>query len=659
MPHSLNLEQQRVVDHSTGHAVVSAAPGGGKTTILTERIARLIRDGANPSSITAITFTNKAAKEIRQRVGALCGDSSEGATMGTFHALGLSIIKAHGALDGLPAKPSILDTDDSRALMRQSLRNLGIEVSKKSATLDHPKFLAAVIDEAKRGGMNAKAFSEAAPKFGYSHGLPILLATAAFLEYERLCRAQNAFDFDDLILVATKLLRHDSVREALSQSCQYLLVDEFQDTSEAQYALMQAVHSQQVIVIGDPLQSIYGWRGATPAIFERFTKDHAPCSSYTVGINYRSSTAILAASNALMLPVERVGMTGVGDLGTPVRLHTASNAESEAKFIAEELQFKALSKPLEQFAILVRSANLTRPLERALAQAGIAYRLIGGATFWKRIEIRVAVALLRLALNPLHQPALEYAIAEGLKFAFVEGTSKLSLGDTSLEKLKSLAHTDSLPLLEVLNPEYPHELQPRAAHAAAWIHTVGMPGLFDRETPSAFLHHALTLWGYWPALEAAAKDNDLEAQGRLEALYELLALAESHERDGGNLETFAEVITLERSQQALAQGEAASAVTISTIHAAKGLEWDVVIIPGLEQGVLPSGGALRDDTAHLEERRVLFVAMTRAREELLLTRALVRRVYGELQTTTPSQYLEDLHAHLVTVDSSAMVALMG
>jgi DNA helicase II / ATP-dependent DNA helicase PcrA len=641
-----NTEQLAAINHPFGrNAIVRAAPGSGKTRVLVQRILHLLEQGVPASSICAITFTNKAAKEIKARLSVGLQDWE--VTVATFHGLGYQLISEHHARLGFTQKPTVLG-DDSKLLIKQALARIGIKPSKAENTLDYPKRLEAVIHQFKSDGMKPNEVSQL--NLSYIQGLKIDLVIAAFESYQELLLKQNLLDFDDLILLSTQLLP-----EINFDQFDFVMVDEFQDTSHAQYQMLKRLGAKDIMVIGDPAQSIYSWRGANPEIFDAFEADYAPLT-YLLTTNYRSTASVLETGNCLMRQHNATKMVSNRDQGSASRLFEAGDDIEEAAFIASELQFFGLTSSYSDAAVLVRMSSQIRVLERALASAGVPYRLVGSHSFWERIEIKLAVTVLRLSLNPLFEPGL-VSLIEHAKFTHVEDGQKLALGDGSLEKIQVIATANQMPLLNALSEDLKSAgLTSRAAAAAAWVYHVGMPALLVHNDPRAMLEYVLRVWGYLPWL--GSQTDDPEAIGRLQSLAELFNLADLHVASGGDLESFLEVITLERSQQSLVQGSTGEHVTVSTIHAAKGLEWNFVIVPGFDQGILPSGGALRDNSTDSEELRVAFVALTRAKDQLLLTRAAKRRINGEQIITTPSQYLR-LVADTVSKTQITSLAVFG
>ncbi len=663
----LNPQQQNAVEHDQGHALVVAGPGSGKTRTLTARIAYLIGEGVPANQTTAITFTNKAAREIKKRLSLQLGEAVGELNIGTFHAVGLNIIRSHGTAIGLMAKIGLLEQSESLSVMRESLRALGIEISKKAGTTQYPVFLGAVLREAKMKLLESADLLEyyRQQKLAFHHGLPVEIAAAAYQQYEKRSRARGLLDFDDLIMLAVKILKTSP--EALEDwklKTSYLLVDEFQDSNSAQYELIKAFESANVMVIGDAAQAIYSWRGGNPSIFEDFEREFT-AKRFVISQNYRSSDSILAAANAIMKDGLQTipNLVGMQGFGKPVQLFVADDAETEAQFIAGEIA-RVSKNPhanFNDFAVLYRTNIQSRALEQALARAGVPYKLVGGSSFWSRIEVKICISFLRLVQNPANDPALEYLIEHALHFKHVPDCSKLSLGESSLEKIKAYARQKDLSLLEAFGAEFPG-LKAPALNAMHWLYEIAMPKLFEEASDAVnLLTQVLEAWGYIGQLGAEATDPDQEtsriAQDRLEGIAEVIGMAQEHADQGGDIESFLEIITLERSQQeqrSILEHDPASdlntgRVTLSTIHAAKGLEWNRVFVVGFDQGIMPAGMSFENETAYHEERRVAFVAITRAVESLTLTRARRRRFGSEWGETQPSEYLKALEPHIVEV----------
>jgi DNA helicase-2/ATP-dependent DNA helicase PcrA len=627
----LNPPQREAVLTTEGPVLVLAGAGTGKTAALTARLAHLLYTRkAYPSELLAVTFTNKAAREMKERVGRLVGETVEGMYwLGTFHAIGAKMLRRHAELVGLRSNFTILDTDDQLRLLKQIILAADIDEKRWPARL-----LAAMIDRWKNKGWTPKDV-DAGEAEGYANGKGAQL----YALYQARLRDLNACDFGDLLLHMLVILKgHRDVLEAYQQRFRYILVDEYQDTNQAQYLWLRllAQERRNLACVGDDDQSIYSWRGAEVTNILRFEQDFPGAKIIRLEQNYRSTPHILAAASGLIAQnAGRLGKTlwteaGEGD---KVRVIGVWDGPEEARRVGDELESIQLrGGQLADCAILVRAQFQTREFEDRFIAIGLPYRIVGGFRFYERAEIRDALAYLRVIAQP----------ADDLAFERIVNTPKRGLGDKALAKLHQLARESGVPLAQaaaqILDTD---ELTPQARRALA-----NLVGDFARwrtkldEMPHPELARLiLDESGYTAMLQA---DRSAEAAGRLENLTELARAMEDYETLGAFLEHVSLVMDNDADREA-------DKVTIMTIHAAKGLEFDTIFLAGWEEGVFPSQRALDEggNASLEEERRLAYVAITRARKRCLILHAANRRIYGQWASSIPSRFVTELpEAHL-------------
>jgi DNA helicase II / ATP-dependent DNA helicase PcrA len=632
----LNEPQRQAVLTTEGPVLVLAGAGTGKTAALTARLAHLVAtQRAWPSEILAVTFTNKAAREMRERVGRMIGPAVEGMPwLGTFHAIAARMLRRHAELVGLQSNFTILDTDDQLRLMKQLIQAEGIDEKRWPA-----RQLAGLIDQWKNKGLTPEEVG-AGEAEGYAHGKGQKLYAA----YQTRLREVNACDFGDLLLhVLTILKRHRDVLEQYQQRFKYIMVDEYQDTNSSQYLWLRllAQTRKNICCVGDDDQSIYSWRGAEVANILRFEKDFPGAVIVRLEQNYRSTPHILgAASGVIAENGNRLGKTLWTDIdvGEKVRVLGVWDGPEEARRIGDEIEaITRAGGSLDEVAILVRAQHQTREFEDRFIQIGLPYRIVGGFRFYERAEIRDALAYLRL----LNQPA------DDLAFERIVNVPKRGLGDKAVEKLHRLARAEGIPLAlaaaRILDTD---ELTPQARRAlgafigdlARWRDRAG-------QLPHAELaRQILDESGYTATLQA---ERSTESAGRLENLSELARAMEEYETLGAFLEHVSLVMDNEAQQDE-------RKLTIMTIHAAKGLEFDNVFLAGWEEGIFPSQRALDEGGLNSleEERRLAYVAITRARKRCTILHAANRRIYGQWTSSIPSRFVGELPPEHVDEESS-------
>jgi DNA helicase-2/ATP-dependent DNA helicase PcrA len=671
----LNPEQRRAVETPDGPVLMLAGAGTGKTRALTCRIAHLLQTGrARPSEILAVTFTNKAAREMRDRVASLLGQPAEGMPwLGTFHAICVKLLRRHAELVGLKSNFSILDTDDQIRLLKQEISAAGIDDKRWPARL-----LAGIIDNWKNRAWRPDSLP-ASEAQAYNGQGPALYA-----RYQDRLRTLNAVDFGDLLLhMVTIFQAHPDILAEYQRRFRYILVDEYQDTNVAQYLwlrLLAAAH-RNICCVGDDDQSIYGWRGAEVGNILRFEADFPGAAVIRLEQNYRSTPHILAAAGTVIAGNrERLGKTLWTDAsgGEKVRLIGHWDGEEEARWIGDEIE--ALGQgtrgldPVrpDAIAILVRASHQMRAFEDRFMTIGLPYRVIGGPRFYERLEVRDAMAYFRLAVSP----------DDDLAFERVMNTPKRGLGDKAQQAIQRCARDAGVPLVEgaeralaagVVSGRGARELRRLIDQIARW-HEIARGPLApaargplapaargplapaapgddlviedDAPRPDAISHIELAEQiledaGY---IEMWQNDKSPEAPGRLENLKELVKALENFE----NLTGFLEHVALIMDN---ATEDSAPKVSIMTLHAAKGLEFPVVFLPGWEDGLFPSQRSM--DESGLkgleEERRLAYVGITRAERLCVISFAANRRVYGQWQSALPSRFVDELPADHVEV----------
>ncbi|OLC07396.1 MAG: hypothetical protein AUH42_03685 [Gemmatimonadetes bacterium 13_1_40CM_70_11] len=639
---ALNDAQRVAVEHRVGPLLVLAGAGSGKTRVLTARIADLIRGrGVRPERIFAVTFTNKAAGEMRSRVAALLGADPKGLWIGTFHSLAARLLRREGALLGFGPNYTIYDEDDSEALLKRML-----EQRQLSPKAYPPRALHALISGAKNRMVDPDTFAREAES---------PLARVAADCYRQLGPAllkANAMDFDDLLLHPLTLFREHPERLASWQRrFDHVLVDEFQDTNAAQYRLVRllAESHRNLCVVGDDDQAIYGWRGADVRHMLAFQEDFPDATLIKLEQNYRSTQVILDAANGVIAENRaRLGKTlyTTRQGGDPVVLLTAADERDESEWLAGEFATLAAQTdiPYEGMAVLYRTNAQSRPLEEAFRFRGIPYRLIGAVSFYERREVKDLLAYLRLIANPADDGA----------FARVVNVPRRGLGDASVAFVGAAATRWGKPLLEVARlADRVDGLRPNLREVFRQFASVvdRLREAFGERDPATALEGVIAATGY----EQYLAEEGLEGAERLDNVRELVAgaaewaeVAEAAEEGEGTLLerylTQAALITPTDEDATRRRGKesGAAGVTLLTAHMAKGLEWPAVALAGLEEGLLPLGRTAGEPGGLEEERRLCYVGLTRAREKLYLSWARTRYRHGRLELSEPSRFLEAL-----------------
>jgi len=622
----LNPPQQQAVLTTEGPVLMLAGAGTGKTAALTARLAHLIATRrAWPSEILCVTFTNKAAREMRERVARHIGDTVEGMPwLGTFHSIGAKMLRRHAERVGLKQNYTIIDTDDQLRLLKQLITENDLDEKRWPA-----RQLAGLIDRWKNRGLNPEDL-DALENEAYANGR----GQQFYKLYQDRLKALNACDFGDLLLHMLNILRrHRDVLELYQQRFKYILVDEYQDTNQVQYLWLRllAQERKNICVVGDDDQSIYSWRGAEVANILKFEKDFPGAAVIKLEQNYRSTPQILAAASGLIAANSaRLGKTLWTELpqGEKLRVIGVWDGPEEARRVGEEIErLEHEGAPLDQVAILVRAQYQTREFEDRFIQIGLNYRIVGGFRFYERAEIRDALAYLRVIAQP----------ADDLAFERIHNQPKRGLGAKTLDAMRRHARRTGMPIAAAsLDLADSDELPARARGTLVGLlgHIVHWRQVAETETPANLLRLVLNESGYDDML---AKDRSAESAGRADNLVELVRAMEEYD----TLTDFLEHVSLVMDNDRAGDGEK---VTIMTMHAAKGLEFDHVFLPGWEEGVFPSQRAIDEGgLASLEEeRRLGYVAITRARRRCTILHAANRRIFGQWTSSIPSRFVEEL-----------------
>ena len=648
---SLNPEQRDAVLHTDGPLLILAGAGSGKTRVIAHRIAYLVSEGlADPDRILAVTFTNKAAEEMRTRVETLLRVDCRKMWISTFHALCARLLRREAPQIGLSRDFVIYDSTDQLAVMKQALRELGVDDSSTQ-----PRVALSRISHAKNRMEGPEVFATNTwnPKDQQIGKL--------YEMYIAALKDANALDFDDLLLKTVELFqKSESVRQRYSEKFRYLMVDEYQDTNRPQYLLVQRIAEKyrNLCVVGDPDQSIYKWRGADLKNILDFEHDFPETKTVRLERNYRSTQIILDAASAVIsqnrnrkekrLYTERSG-------GAKILAYRAGDDLDEAEFIARTSHRALHEDPENTVAVLYRTNAQSRTLEDALRRAGIAYKIIGGVRFYERKEIKDALAYLKLVMNPHDDVSLRRVInvpARGIGKGVMDSLENVELGVDAADLPPLLAGLQPVATNNSLWARLVHAvdqrlLAPRATTSLAAFRDMlaGMTAMAAQESVSVALAKTLDQSGY---LQDLREERSEEAEGRIENLAELVSAAREYEsRDPEpSLGGFVDQLSL-LSDVDEESGTRNARVLMMTMHSAKGLEFPVVVIAGLEEGLFPHSRSADDEAELEEERRLCYVGITRAERRLVLTSAARRRVYGDYQSTEPSRFLDEIPPELV------------
>lgn len=638
---SLNPTQQQAVLHGDGPLLIFAGAGSGKTRVLTHRIAYLIeRRGVRPRNILAVTFTNKAAKEMKERLERLLGEGiGKELWVGTFHSVCARLLRENGASIGLDRDFVVYDGDDQVTLMKECLHQLNLDDRQYA-----PRAVLALISRAKEKLISPEDFSK------HFFGLFENVVGKLYTLYQEKLTLNRALDFDDLIGKSVRMLQQrEDIRERYQSKFRYVLVDEYQDVNHAQYKLTQLLSGKfnNICVVGDEDQGVYGWRGADIQIILNFEEDYKDAVVIKLEQNYRSTKTILdAAYDVISKNKGRKDkkLWTENEEGEAVRLFEAINEQEEAVYLATVIR-EALEggRKLSDFAVLYRTNAQSRVLEEVFINYRLPYRIIGGLRFYERKEIKDLIAYLRLINNPY----------DGISLKRIINVPARGIGATTWAKLEALALEKERTLWEVLADLDALGLKPSLRKAVEGFVTLIAHLRSQREalTVTKLLQRVLDETGYLRDLE---QEKTVEAQSRVENVRELLTVTQQFEEttEDPSLRAFLEQTTLIADIDALGEGGSDS-VVFMTLHSAKGLEFPVVFLIGMEESIFPHFRSLQTDTAIEEERRLAYVGITRAREELYLTLASRRTLFGNLQLNPPSRFLRDIAVERLAIPQGA------
>ena len=631
---TLNPPQREAVTTTEGPLLVLAGAGSGKTRVIANRVAYLLWQGVEPSAVLAVTFTNKAAKEMKERVVALAGRVGAGVLVSTFHSFGLWLLQEEHKAAGLPKRFSICDAGDQVALVKRCMRDVKVD----DRSFD-PRRVLWLISGAKNALRKEIRVKEAGQGDDYD-----LIAAEVFPRYQAALRAQRAVDFDDLIALPVELLRKDAaVRAKVQERFRYLLVDEYQDTNRCQLELLKLVAGERmnVCAVGDDDQAIYGWRGAEVKNILRFDRHFPGAKEVRLEQNYRSTGHVLACANGVISknPDRKAKKLWTSSgAGERVRVAALETDDEEASFVAGEIsRLRAEGRPLHHFAVLYRLNAQSRPVEEALRELGLPYRMHGGSSFFDRAEVRDLLAYLKLCASTDDEVSLGRVV----------NVPARGIGDASLERLHGWAVEHRLHLFDALERAAEVQGLPRGAaermvEFAALVRRYGeafrAPGAKLGETARRLVAE-VDLYAH-----ARSTVKSAEAGARkVEALDGLLRSLEGYEQRTTRRPSLAVWLArLALDSRAEEDPEEGEGVTLMTLHAAKGLEFPVVFLVGVEEDLLPCAGIQGEARDLDEERRLAYVGITRARERLFITRAATRQKRGKLMTRTPSRFLDDL-----------------
>jgi DNA helicase II / ATP-dependent DNA helicase PcrA len=641
---SLNAAQREAAAHYEGPALVVAGAGSGKTRTVVHRIGHLMEaHGVYPTEILAVTFTNKAAAEMKTRVVDLVGPQASQIWVSTFHSSGVRILRAYGEAVGL--RPGFVIYDDGDQLDVIKTVFAGIP----SAGEINPRYLRSVIDKCKSNLWTPEDLAREGEE--WMSGMPKDVAVEGFRRYQNAMRRANAIDFGDLLSMVVELFRKEpEILDKIQQRAVFIHVDEYQDTNKAQYefARLLAGKYRNLLVVGDPDQGIYSFRGADIQNILDFQNDYQDAVVFRLEENYRSNARILEVANVLIAHnterLEKV-LRPVKPEGEPVRFYRAPDHRSEAEFVANRIEhLQATGANLDKIAILYRTNAQSRVLEERFIRSNVAYKLVGGTSFYDRQEIKDLLSLARLAINPDDDIAIKRALKR----------PKRGVGDASISKLEDWARANRVSLFSAFGKA--DEILERGGKNAQEFHTLILElGEYASEhTPSEFLKLAMDASGYLEMLKTDKSETRAESEARLENLEELLVGAEEWQKENdGNIEAYLDDAALLSSVDDARtkrenKGEPVPAVTFMTMHNAKGLEFEEVFIVGLEEGLLPHRSSIVEPGGIEEERRLFYVGITRAMDRLTMTMAESRQTFGKTAPSEDSRFLQDIPKELFT-----------
>ena len=633
---TLNDRQCEAVKHTEGPLLITAGAGSGKTKVLTCRIAHLLELGVAPYRILAITFTNKAAKEMKERVTNLVGAQADSIWLSTFHSFCAKLLRFEvDGFHGYTRNFTIYDSSDQLVLVKDCLKKLNLDDKQFM-----PRSVLGTISSAKNVLMDAKAFAAKASDF-YEQKVADVYAL-----YQEKLRENNAVDFDDLLFLAVRLLQEkEEVREKYQSRFQYILVDEYQDTNHAQYALTKilAARWRNICVVGDADQSIYAWRGADIRNIIDFTRDYPDAASIKLEQNYRSTKTILHAANAVIDNNEsrpKKTLWTENPAGNKIIHYQAQTEHDEADYIAGVIynRHEISHEPYGDMAILFRTNAQSRVLEEKLMRYAIPYTMVGGTKFYDRKEIKDVLAYLRLLYNP----------EDSLSLTRIINVPKRNIGATTMEHVAAYAEEQGISLFEALSSTDEIPVTKRARTSLENFAAMIFDLLNDIEGKDvlSLIETVIKQTGYGDMLDKEA-EHDPQGESRKENVGEFLSVAKDYmdSNPDGNLQDFLENVALVSDVDDFESSD--SKVTLMTLHAAKGLEFPVVFLTGLDEGLFPHSRTLLDPAQVEEERRLAYVGITRAEQQLYVTNAITRTMYGRISAYMPSRFLAEIPPQLM------------
>ena len=633
----LNPEQQRAVKLTDGPLLIMAGAGSGKTRVLTHRIAYLmVEKYVNPYNILAITFTNKAAREMRERIQRMMGGTADQVWISTFHSMCVRILRRDIDRLGFNRNFTILDTSDQLSVIKQILKDKNIDSKKFD-----PRSLLGSISSAKNELIDTEEFAK------NSSGYYENTVSEVYTEFQKRLSKNQALDFDDLIMKTIQLFtRVPEVLEYYQRKFQYIHVDEYQDTNRAQYMLVKLLASrfQNICVVGDSDQSIYRWRGADIGNILSFEKDYPRAEVILLEQNYRSTKRILEAANKVIS-----NNTGRKDKnlwtenseGNKIVYFRGDNEQGEAQFVVGKMKelIKQENRKLSDMAILYRTNAQSRVMEEVLLKSNIEYSIVGGTKFYDRKEIKDILAYLRLIANPDDDISLQRVI----------NVPKRGIGSTSVDKMANFAATHDISINQGLDSVELMGLSPKITKAVAEFRDLvrGYTQMQEYLSVTELVEEVLDKTGYRDMLKA---ENTIESQSRLENIEEFLSVTKNFEESSedkslvGFLTDLALVADIDKLDD---DGGQADAVVLMTLHSAKGLEFPIVFLIGLEEGVFPHSRSLLEEAEMEEERRLAYVGITRAEQQLYITNAQMRTLYGRTNMNAPSRFIKEIPVELL------------
>lgn len=624
----LNSEQKKAVEHINGPMLVLAGAGSGKTKVLTSRIANLINKGISPYNILAITFTNKAAKEMKDRVVKLIGKEAYNIQISTFHSLGLKILKENYNLLGYEKNFTIIDSDDVLTIIKKIMKDKNMSKDRYN-----PREIKNKISSAKNEMMSIEAFS----KVEFDHNI-----IEVYKEYQKKLKNGNSVDFDDLLILPIKLFKnYPRVLEEYQDKYKYILIDEYQDTNEAQYIFSKLLSSKyrNIFVVGDNDQAIYAFRGANYKNILNFEKDYPEAKTILLEENYRSTKTILNAANSVIKNNRErkdKNLWSNNIEGNKIKYKEVANEKEEASFVGEEIK-KLLSKGVneEEIAVLYRTNAQSRVIEEEMLKKNIKYRVIGSFYFYNRKEIKDLLCYLRLINNHKDDVSLLRII----------NTPRRGIGDKTIENLTELAAQNNTSLYEAIEKGKELEFKNLIEELTKSSESLSLTELIDEILEKSGIKKELST------------SKLLEDEIRLENLNEFKGVTKSYEEEYGSatLGDFLDEISLVSDMSE--HQDSSNRVSLMTIHSVKGLEYNYVFIIGMEEGIFPHYNAINDggSSAIEEERRLCYVAITRAKKELYITSADTRMLFGNISRNAPSRFIKEIDKEYIEIDKPTKI----